>query len=68
MNVKIKEFEKAAIEAVAGLRNELGATRIDISIHVDNYEKGCKTDVSFFTSIPADASRVPGCGPACKAD
>lgn len=68
MNVKIKEFEKAAIEAVSGLRNELGATRIDISIHVDNYEKGCKTDVSFFTSIPADASRVPGCGPAYQGD
>ena len=68
MDVKIKEFEKAAIEAVAALRNELGAKRITISINVDNYEKGCKTDVSFFTSIPADASRVPGCGPACKVD
>ncbi len=68
MDVKIKEFEKAAIEAVSGLRNELGAKRVNIEIHVDNYEKGCKTDVSFFTSIPADASRVPGCGPACKAD
>lgn len=68
MKEKIKEFEKAAIEAVSALRNELGATRINISISVDNYEKGCKTDVSFFTSIPADASRVPGCGPACKAD
>jgi hypothetical protein len=68
MDAKIKEFEKAAIEAVSGLRNELGATRINISINVDNYEKGCKTDVTFFTSIPADASRVPGCGPACKGD
>lgn len=68
MDVKIKEFEKAAIEAVSGLRNELGAKRIDISIHIDDYEKGCKTDVTFFTSIPADASRVPGCGPACKGD
>lgn len=68
MDVKIKEFEKAAIEAVSALRNELGATRISISISVDNYESGCKTDVSFFTSIPTDASRVPGCGPACKAD
>ena len=68
MDVKIKEFEKAAIEMVSALRNELGATRIDLSIHVDNYEKGCKTDVTFFTSIPADASRVPGCGPACKGD
>ena len=68
MDVKIKEFEKAAIEAVSALRNELGATRIDLSIHIDNYEKGCKTDVTFFTSIPADASRVPGCGPACKGD
>lgn len=68
MDVKIKEFEKAAIEAVSGLRDELGAKRVNIEIHVDNYEKGCKTDVTFFTSIPADASRVPGCGPACKAD
>ena len=68
METKIKEFEKAAIEAVSALRNELGAKRIDISIHIDDYEKGCKTDVTFFTSIPADASRVPGCGPACKGD
>lgn len=68
MDAKIKEFEKAAIEAVSALRNELGAKRIDISIHVDDYEKGCKTDLTFFTSIPADASRVPGCGPACKGD
>lgn len=68
MDVKIKEFEKAAIEAVSALRNELGAKRINIEIHVDNYESGCKTDITFFTSIPADASRVPGCGPACKGD
>lgn len=68
MDVKIKEFEKAAIEMVSALRNELGAKRVNIEIHVDNYEKGCKTDVTFFTSIPADASRVPGCGPACKVD
>ena len=68
MDVKIKEFEKAAIEAVSALRNELGATVLNINVHVDNYEKGCKTDVEFFTSIPADASRVPGCGPACKGD
>ena len=65
---KIKDFENAAIEAVSALRNELGAKRINMEIHVDNYEKGCKTDVTFFTSIPADASRVPGCGPACKGD
>ena len=66
---EIKEFEKAAIEAVSALRNELGATRINMSISVDNYEKGCHTDVSFFTSIPMDASRpIPGRGPACKAD
>lgn len=69
METKIKEFEKAAIEAVSALRNELGATRIEMSIHIDNYDKGCKTDVTFFTSIPMDASRpVPGCGPACKGD
>lgn len=68
MKEKIKEFEKAAIEAVSALRNELGAKRVNIEIHVDNYESGCKTDVTFFTSIRADASRVPGCGPACKGD
>lgn len=68
MDVKIKDFENTVIDAVSILRAQLGAKRIDISIHVDNYEKGCKTDVTFFTSIPADASRVPGCGPACKVD
>lgn len=66
---KIKEFEKAAIDVASALRKELGATSITMSIHVDNYEKGCRrTDVSFHTSIPMDASRVPGCGPACKGD
>ena len=68
MDVKIKDFEKTAIDAVSALRNELGATRIAISIEIDNYEKCCKTDVKYFTSIPADASRVPGCGPACNGD
>lgn len=68
MDVKIKDFEKAAIDAVSALRNDLGAKRVNIEIHVDNYESGCKTDITFFTSIPADASRVPGCGPACKGD
>ena len=68
MDVKIKEFEKRAIDAVSELRILLGAKRIDVSVHVDNYEKECKTDVGFFTSIPTDASRVPGCGGACKVD
>lgn len=68
MDVKIKEFEKAAIGAVATLRKQLGTKRVNIEIHVDNYESCCETDVTFFTSIPADASRVPGCGPACKGD
>lgn len=69
MEAKIKEFENRAIVAVSELRDLLGAKRIDVSVHVDNYEKGCKTDLTFFTSIAADASRsVPGCGPACKAD
>ena len=68
MKEPIKDFEKAAIEAVSALRNELGAKGVNIEIHVDNYESGCKTDVTFFTSIPADASRVPGCGPGCKGD
>ena len=68
MNVKIKEFEKHVIDAVSVLRDLLGANRVDVSVHVDNYEKGCKTDITFFTSIPADAQRVPGCGPGCKGD
>ena len=68
MDVRIKEFEKRAIDAVSELRNLLGAKRVDVSVHIDNYESGCKTDITFFTSIPADASRVPGCGPACKGD
>ena len=68
MEKTIKDFEKAAIEAVSALRNELGAKRVNMEIHVDNYESGCKTDITFFTSIPAEASRVPGCGPVCKGD
>ena len=68
MDVKIKEFEKRAIDAVSALRNNLGAKSVDVAVHIDNYESGCKIDISFFTSIPAKASRVPGCGPACKGD
>ena len=69
MDVKIKEFEKRAIDAVSELRDVLGAKCVDVTVHVDNYEKGCKTDVKFFTSIAVDASRpVPGCGPACIGD
>lgn len=68
MKEKIKEFEKAAIDAVEALRNELGAKRVNIEIHVDNYEKSCKTDLTFFESIPQEASCVPGCGPTCKGD
>lgn len=67
MKEKIKDFEKAAIEAVSALRNELGAQCIEMSIRVDDYEKSCRTNVTFFTSIPADAQRA-GCGPACKGD
>ena len=69
METKVKEFEKAAIEAVSALRNELGAKHIGMSIQVNDYEKSCKTDVTFFTSIPNDATRsVPGCPPGCKGD
>lgn len=68
METKIKDFEKAAMSAVATLREELGAKRIVVEIHVDNYESGCKTDLTFFTSNPNDAQRVTGCGPACKGD
>ena len=68
MDAKFKEFEKAAIEAVSALRNELGAKCLEMSIHIDDYEKSCRTNVTYFKSITADASRVPGCGPACKGD
>ena len=68
MELRIKEFENRAIDAVSELRNLIGAKRVNIEIHVDNYEKGCKTDVTFFTSRSGDASAVPGCGPACKGD
>lgn len=61
MDVKIKEFEKRAIDAVSELRDLLGAKRVDVSVHIDDYEKGCKTDLTFFTSIPADATARPGC-------
>lgn len=65
---KIKEFEKAALAAVSALRNELGASCVEISIHTDKYEKNCRTNVTFFTSIPEDASAVPECDGTCKAD
>lgn len=65
MKEKIKDFEEAAMAAVATLREQLGAKHIGISIQVNDYEKSCKTDVTFYKSIPADASRVPG---ACKGD
>lgn len=65
MDVKIKDFEKAAIEAVSSLRKELGAKCIEMLIRVDDYEKSCRTNVTFSTSKPGDATPV-GCGPACK--
>lgn len=68
MDAKIKDFENAAMAAVETLREQLGANCIEMTIRVDDYEKNCRTNVTFFTSIPADASRVPGCGPACKGD
>ncbi len=64
MNVKIKEFEKHVINEVSKLRNLLGAKRVDINVHVDDYDNGCKTDVTFITSIRKD----PRCGGACKVD
>lgn len=67
MNEKIKEFEKSAMEAVSALRKELDARRVNIEIHVDDYEEGCKTDITFFKSIPADATanRPANSGPVC---
>ena len=60
----IKAFEERAIKAVSELRDLLGANSITVSVHIDPYEKGCKTDISFFTSIPADATQKH----SCKAD
>lgn len=68
METKIKDFEKATMAAISALRKELGAKCINMSININDYESSCKTDVTFYTSIPAEASRVPGCGPACKGD
>lgn len=68
MEVNIKEFENRAIDAVSELCNLLGAVRVDMSIRVDKYGKTCKTDVTFVTTRPEDASDVPGGGPACKGD
>lgn len=68
MEERIKEFEKRAIDAVSELCNLIGAKCVDVNVHVDNYEKVCKTDVTFFTSISAEKSCAPGCGPACKVD
>lgn len=68
MDVKIKEFEQRVIDAVSELRHLLGAKRVDVHVHSDDYERGCKTDITFITSIPADASRVPGCCPVGKGD
>lgn len=62
---KINEFENAVIAAVTELRDGLGAKRINISVQVDQYEKSCKIDVTFFKSIANDASI---CAPALKAD
>ena len=67
MDVKIKEFEKAAIEAVSGLRNELGAKRVTIEIHVDNYESGCKTDVRFLHQSRRMRHAFPDAAPLVKA-
>ena len=60
MKEKIKEFEKAAIEAVSALRNESGAKCIEMSIRVDDYEKSCRTNVTFFKSIPGTHARKNG--------
>ena len=68
MNVRIKEFENRIIDEVSELRNELGATCVELSIRVDNYEKNCRTNVTFLTSKPGDASAVPGGVGACKVD
>lgn len=70
MEVKIKDFEKRVIDAVSDLRVLLGATRVDVSISIDKYERECRTDVKFFTSSGPEqiAERpVPGCG-GCMSD
>lgn len=68
MKETIKDFEKAAIESLSVLRNELGAKRLTLTVMIDDYEKSCKTDVMFLTSNPADAPHDPGCGTACFRD
>lgn len=67
MDVKINEFEKNAIEAVSDLCYFLGAKSVEVNIRVDGYDKSCRTDVRFSTSIAVDTARG-GCGSVCKGD
>ena len=61
MEEKIKEFERCAIDMVSAMRKSIGATRLNVEVHVDKYEKGCKIDATFFTSFVQDAHQRPGC-------
>lgn len=47
MDVKIKEFEKRAIDAVSELRNLMGVESVFVYVNVDKDGSSCKTDVTF---------------------
>ena len=49
MDVKIKDFEKRAIDAVSEVRNLLGAESVFVYVRVDKRDKECKTDVTFMS-------------------
>lgn len=61
MEEEIKEFEKRMMDVVSEMRKAIGAKSLNVDVRVDNYEKGCKIDVTYFTSIPQDATQLPGC-------
>ncbi len=59
MNVKIESFEKRVADAVSELRNLIGAEQVEVNAVVDGYETKCRVNITFYSSIPTDASGVP---------
>lgn len=53
--IKIKEFEERAKQAVEELVSLLGAKQIEVCVKVDPFEKYCKTTIQFFSSESKNA-------------
>lgn len=53
--IKIKEFEERAKHAVEELSVLLGATKIEVRVMVDHYERTCQTTVQFYNSESKNA-------------